>query len=173
VGVWGGNGAKDETHVMPEGVAQRRDLLFLLSLLPVILMYPVMDYDLAGKLIIALLTFVPLIFATIKLSQKTILVMAICAPGFRCSGLHGFEFHPSQSSLRSGDMGNTDGFLCTNSGWIFLLPDGRPRHHGCTSLYGCQHLLVTGHAMVCAVFRDRGNPHWLLYAHFAQRSRGN
>ena len=70
MGVWGGNGAKDETHVMPERVAQRRGLLLLLSLLLVILMYPVMDYDLAGKLIIALLTFVSLIFATIKLSQK-------------------------------------------------------------------------------------------------------
>jgi len=57
---------------MPERVAQRRGLLLLLSLLLVILMYPVMDYDLAGKLIIALLTFVPLIFATIKLSQKKV-----------------------------------------------------------------------------------------------------
>jgi hypothetical protein len=55
---------------MPERVAQRRGLLLLLSLLLVSLMYPVMDYDLAGKLIIALVTFVPLIFATIKLSQK-------------------------------------------------------------------------------------------------------
>ena len=84
--------------------------------------------------------------------------MAISAPGFRRSAVRGFEFHLSQYSLRSGDIGNTDGFLCTNSGRTFLLPDGHPRHHGCTSPYGGQHLLVTGHAMVCAVFRDRGNP---------------
>ncbi len=89
---------------MPEGVEQRRDLLLLLSLLLVIIMYPVMDHDLAEKLIIALLTFVSLIFATIKLSQKKVGYGHQCSwfPALCCSRLRisSLPIQPSQRRHR-------------------------------------------------------------------------
>jgi len=55
---------------MREQVEERRDLLLLLSLLLVILMHPVLDHGTVRRVLLAILTFVPLVFATVKMSEK-------------------------------------------------------------------------------------------------------
>lgn len=54
---------------MHEQEQTRWDLLLLFSLLLVILMYPVLDHDEIGRLILGALVFVPAVSATIKLSK--------------------------------------------------------------------------------------------------------
>jgi hypothetical protein len=73
---------------MQEKIQARTDLLLLLSLLLLIVMYPMLDHGEIRRAILGLLLFVPLILATIKMSQTkllvwpTILLMAGSA-GFR------------------------------------------------------------------------------------------
>jgi hypothetical protein len=54
---------------MQEKTHARPDLYLLLSLLLVILMYPVLNHGLLGRLMLGLLTFVAVILATVRLSQ--------------------------------------------------------------------------------------------------------
>jgi hypothetical protein len=54
---------------MQEKTHARPDLSLLLSLLLVILMYPVLNHGFLGKLMLGLLTFVAVILATVRLSQ--------------------------------------------------------------------------------------------------------
>ena len=61
----------------------RPDLLLLLSLFLVILMHPVLDHGELRKLILGVLMFVPVILATVRLSQikdwlwPTVLLMSV------------------------------------------------------------------------------------------------
>jgi hypothetical protein len=55
---------------MQETLERRRDLALLISLLVVILLHPLLDQDVVGKSILSLVTFAPLIMATIRMSQK-------------------------------------------------------------------------------------------------------
>ena len=61
----------------------RPDLLLLLSLLLVILMYPLLDHGDFRRLILGVLMFVPVLLATVRLSQRkgwvwpTVLLMAV------------------------------------------------------------------------------------------------
>ena len=55
-------------------IEQRRDLLLLLSLLLVILMRPLLDHGIVRKLLLAILTFVPLVLAAMKMAQRKGLV---------------------------------------------------------------------------------------------------
>jgi hypothetical protein len=54
---------------LPEKKNTRPDLYLLLSLLMVILMHPVLNHGLLRKLVLGLLIFVPVILATVRLSQ--------------------------------------------------------------------------------------------------------
>jgi len=54
---------------MQEKTHARPDLYLLLSLLLVILMYPVLNHGFLGRLMLGLLTFVPVVLATVRLSQ--------------------------------------------------------------------------------------------------------
>jgi hypothetical protein len=56
--------------MMQEQLEKRHDLLLLLSLLLVILMHPVLDHGMIRRLVLAVLTFVPLVLATIKISKR-------------------------------------------------------------------------------------------------------
>jgi Ion channel len=56
--------------MMPGQIGKQRDLLLLLSLLLVILMHPLLDHGTIRRLILAVLTFVPLVLATIKISKR-------------------------------------------------------------------------------------------------------
>jgi hypothetical protein len=49
---------------------KRRDLALLVSLLLVILLHPVLDHGMIGRVALMVLTFVPLVVATIKLGGK-------------------------------------------------------------------------------------------------------
>jgi len=55
---------------MQEQIERRRDLLLLLSLLFVILMHPILDHGTTQRLVLAILTFVPLVLATIRMSER-------------------------------------------------------------------------------------------------------
>lgn len=59
---------------MTEQAQTRWDLLLLLSLLLVILMYPVLDHGDIRRLILALIMFVPVILTTVRMSQIKALV---------------------------------------------------------------------------------------------------
>jgi hypothetical protein len=54
---------------MHEKVQSRWDLLLLLSLLLVILTYPVLDHGDIRRLILAAVLFAPVILATVRMSQ--------------------------------------------------------------------------------------------------------
>jgi len=56
--------------MMQEQIEKRRDVLLLLSLLLVILMHPVLDHGMIRELVLTVLTFVPLVLATIKISKR-------------------------------------------------------------------------------------------------------
>jgi Ion channel len=55
---------------MLEKIRAQTDLLLLLSVLMVIVMYPLLDHDDLRRLILAALIFVPVLLATIRLSKK-------------------------------------------------------------------------------------------------------
>jgi hypothetical protein len=55
---------------MLEKIRSQTDLLLLLSLLLVIVIYPLLDHDDLRRLILAALIFVPVLLATIRLSKK-------------------------------------------------------------------------------------------------------
>jgi len=55
---------------MQEEIRSQTDLLLLLSVLLVIVMYPLLDHDDLRRLILAVLIFVPVLLATIRLSKK-------------------------------------------------------------------------------------------------------
>jgi hypothetical protein len=55
---------------MLEKIRLQTDLLLLLSLLMVIVIYPLLDHDDLRRLILAALIFVPVLLATIRLSKK-------------------------------------------------------------------------------------------------------
>ena len=55
---------------MLEKIRSQTDLLLLLSVLLVIVIYPLLDHDDMGRLILAALIFVPVLLATIRLSKK-------------------------------------------------------------------------------------------------------
>ena len=55
-------------------IEERRDLFLLLSLLLIILMHPVLDHGVLRRLLLGLLTFVPLILAAMKMAQRKSLV---------------------------------------------------------------------------------------------------
>jgi hypothetical protein len=55
---------------MPEQIETRGDLLLLLSLLLVILIHPVLDHDMVRRLVLGVLTFIPLVLATVKISKR-------------------------------------------------------------------------------------------------------
>ena len=55
---------------MLEKIRSQTDLLLLLSVLLVILIYPLLDHDGLRRLILAALIFVPVLLATIRLSKK-------------------------------------------------------------------------------------------------------
>lgn len=57
-----------------EQLESRQDLFILLSLLLVILVHPVLDHGRLPRLILGILTFAPLVFATIRMAQKKRLV---------------------------------------------------------------------------------------------------
>lgn len=54
---------------MSQKKASRPDLLLLLSLLFVIILYPLLEHVRAGRLIVGFLIFLPLSFATVEMSQ--------------------------------------------------------------------------------------------------------
>src|SRR4029077_19467312 len=56
--------------MMQGQLEKRRDLLLLLSLLLVILMHPVLDHGMGRRLVLTVLTFVPLVLATNKISKR-------------------------------------------------------------------------------------------------------
>ena len=68
---------------MLETAQSRPDLLLLLSLVLVILMYPVLDHGDARRLILGILMFVPIVLATSRLAKKrgwvrpTVALMAV------------------------------------------------------------------------------------------------
>jgi hypothetical protein len=55
---------------MQETLERRRDLALLISLLLVILLHPLLDQGVVGKSILSLVTFAPLIMATVRMSKK-------------------------------------------------------------------------------------------------------
>jgi integral membrane sensor domain MASE1 len=55
---------------MLEKIRSQTDLLLLLSVLLVIVTYPLLDHDDLRRLILAALIFVPVLLATIRLSKK-------------------------------------------------------------------------------------------------------
>jgi integral membrane sensor domain MASE1 len=55
---------------MLEKIRSQTDLLLLLSVVLVIVIYPLLDHDDLRRLILAALIFVPLLLATIRLSKK-------------------------------------------------------------------------------------------------------
>ncbi len=59
---------------MHETIEKRRDLLLLLSLLLLILIHPLLDHGVPRRLILAFLTFVPLVLAAMKMAQRKGLV---------------------------------------------------------------------------------------------------
>src|ERR1700749_3248498 len=84
------------------------DLLLLLSLFSVILLNPVLDRGDFRRLILAGLTFVPVIIATVRLSQKrrwvwpSILLMSVSA----ISGvMSAFIAHPLLVIIKGGFLG--------------------------------------------------------------------
>ena len=56
--------------MMLDKAQSRPDLLLLLSLLVVILVYPVLDHGDLRRLILGALMFVPVLLATVRLSEK-------------------------------------------------------------------------------------------------------
>lgn len=77
---------------MRERGQARPDLYLLLSLLLVILLHPVLDHGLMRRLMLGLLMFVPVILATIRLSEikgwlwPTVLLMSSLWPPSRENG---------------------------------------------------------------------------------------
>jgi hypothetical protein len=55
---------------MRERIERRRDLVLLSSLLLIILLYPALDHGVIRRSFLAVLTFVPLILASVKMSAK-------------------------------------------------------------------------------------------------------
>lgn len=68
------DGGTDQRGVMHETIKKQRDLLLLLSLLLAILMHPVLDHGVLRRLLLAFLTFVPLVLAAMKMAQRKGLV---------------------------------------------------------------------------------------------------
>ncbi len=59
---------------MHETIGKQRDLLLLLSLLLVILVHPFLEHGILRRLLLGVLTFVPLVLAAMKMSQMRGLV---------------------------------------------------------------------------------------------------
>ena len=55
---------------MQETLQRRRDLALLISLLLVILLHPLLDQGVVRRSVLSVVTFVPLIMATVRMSQK-------------------------------------------------------------------------------------------------------
>jgi len=79
---------------MQEQLEQRRDLLLLLSLLLVILIHPTLDHGTIRRLVLAVLTFVPLVLATIKISKRKgwALPLVVLISGSMICGIGGTIF---------------------------------------------------------------------------------
>jgi hypothetical protein len=60
----------DVDALLHEKLEKRRDLLLLLSLLVVILLHPVLDHGAFRRTLMGFLTYVPLVLATIKMSER-------------------------------------------------------------------------------------------------------
>jgi hypothetical protein len=81
-------------RMMQEQIEKRRDLILLLSLLLVILVQPVLDHGMIRRLVLMLLTFVPLVLATIKMSKRRgwVLPLVLLISGTVICGIGGQVF---------------------------------------------------------------------------------
>ena len=79
---------------MQEQLEKRHDLLLLLSVLLVILMHPVLDHGMIRRLVLTVLTLVPLVLATIKISKRKgwVLPLVVLISGSVICGIGGTIF---------------------------------------------------------------------------------
>jgi hypothetical protein len=114
---------------MREKIEQQRDLLLFLSLLLVIVLYPLLDHGDLQRLILACLTFVPLILATMKMSQRKgwVWPYVLLMSGALISGIMGTIF-PNQS-LVAIQWAILTVFFWTDGVRAFLLSEGGQHHH--------------------------------------------
>ena len=125
---------------MLQKAQSRPDLLLLLSLLLVILIYPVLDHGDIRRSILGVLMFLPVTLAIVRLSEikgwvwPSVLLMLVTIVTSIAS-----IFYP-QSVRRRDQMGASDRLLRAYRGRPVLLPQECPLRHRLASLYRYQHL---------------------------------
>lgn len=133
----------------------RPDLLLVLSLLLVILMYPVLDQGDVRRLILGGLMFAPVLLATVRLSQIRALVwpsVLLIAGTFIVSATSTFFPHPALIGTKWGLL--TVFFGLTFHGlFSVLLHQECPHRDEFASLHRGQHLPNAGHPMVLSLQR--------------------
>src|SRR6516164_3457869 len=150
----------------------RPDLLLLLSLLLLILLHPVLDHGIVSNIFLIVLSFVPVILATIRLSQirgwwwqSLLLVAAIVI----FSVANQFWPSPAFSTIKWVFVA----VLWAYRGWPFLLYPECRIDHEFPPIYRSQHLFVAWLGVVCAllrcgVYRPGSHPDWPAGANRAQ-----
>jgi hypothetical protein len=132
-----------------------RDLFLLLSLLLVIVLYPMLDRGEVRRLILGGLMFVPLLLATVRMAQikvwvwPTVLLMTAVMISTAVSTLF-----PSRMFIGL-KWGVLAAFFGLSVIVLFSYPKKCSHHRRWSSLYGGQHLPVAWNAVVCTLQRHR------------------
>jgi hypothetical protein len=153
---------------MLDKAQSRPDLFLLLSLLLVIVMFPVLDHGDFRRSMMGLLMFLPLAVATVRLSGRkgwvwpTVLLMVT-------SILAGVLSTFLPLPLLGTQVGVAGRLLWVHRVRPFPLPEERPLCHRCSPLYGGQHLPFARDAMVLSLQRHL----CLLSRLYTSQRRGN
>ena len=137
------------THEEPDRPAQ--DLLLLLSMLGLILVHPLLDHVIWGRVVLGLLTFVPLVVALVRMSDRKGLVWpfaALLGASLVCA-IAAYTLRQSHPPCDSVDP-HDDRFRGERGGTVFLSAGCDPHHCG-PSVYGGEHLPAARGVVLCSV----------------------
>ena len=120
----------------------RPDLLLLLSLLVAILLTPALNQDNWRRLVLAAVTFIPIVLSIVRLSQVKKVGVAVGSVGIRqCGFCGGGEYVPDPDADRNS-MGISRCLLRAHGHRSFLISQEFSFGRSGGALHCCQHLLI-------------------------------